>query len=259
MELFRLDGKVAVVTGASRGIGRAIAERLADHGARVVVSSRKLEACQQVVDAIRARGGEAIARVCHIGRKDDLQALVSATEAEWGGIDVLVCNAAVNPYFGPAAGMSDEAFDRVMATNVRSTFWLTNMALPGMAARGGGSVIIISSVGGFQGSNKIGVYNVSKAAEMQIARNIAIEWGRQGVRANCIAPGLIRTDFARALWEDPAILARTVKHSPLGRIGEPDEIAGAAVFLASPASAFMTGQTLVIDGGRLAGYPHLDD
>ena len=259
MQLFRLDGKVAVVTGASRGIGRAIAERLAEHGARVVVSSRKLEACQQVVDAIRARGGEAVARVCHIGRKEDLQALVSSTEAEWGGIDVLVCNAAVNPYFGPAAGMSDEAFDRVMAANVRSTFWLANMALPGMAERGGGSVIIISSVGGFQGSNKIGAYNISKAAEMQIARNIAIEWGRQGIRANCIAPGLVRTDFARALWEDPAILARTVKHSPLGRIGEPDEIAGAAVFLASPASGFMTGQTIVIDGGRLAGYPHLDD
>lgn len=259
MQLFRLDGKVAVVTGASRGIGRAIAERLAEHGARVVVSSRKLEACQQVVDAIRARGGEAVARVCHIGRKEDLQALVSSTEAEWGGIDVLVCNAAVNPYFGPAAGMSDEAFDRVMAANVRSTFWFTNMALPGMAGRGGGSVIIISSVGGFQGSNKIGAYNISKAAEMQIARNIAIEWGRQGIRANCIAPGLVRTDFARALWEDPAILARTVKHSPLGRIGEPDEIAGAAVFLASPASGFMTGQTIVIDGGRLAGYPHLDD
>ena len=259
MELFNLNGKVAVVTGASRGIGRAIAERLAEHGAKVVVSSRKLEACQQVVDAIRTRGGEAIARVCHIGRKPDLQALVSETEAHWGGIDVLVCNAAVNPYFGPAADMPDEAFDRVMNSNVRSTFWLTNMALPGMAARGGGSVIIISSVGGFQGSNKIGAYNISKAAEMQLARNIAIEWGRQGVRANCIAPGLVRTDFARALWEDPGILARTLKHSPLPRIGEPDDIAGAAVFLASPASAFMTGQTMVVDGGRLAGYPHIDD
>lgn len=259
MTLFHLDGKVAVVTGASRGIGRAIAERLAEHGARVVVSSRKLEACEAVVADIHARGGNAHAMACHIGRKEDLQTLVRTTEALWGGIDILVCNAAVNPYFGPAAGMSDEAFDRVLATNVRSIFWLTNMVLPGMAARGGGSVIIISSVGGFQGSNKIGAYNISKAADMQLARNIAIEWGRQGIRANCIAPGLIRTDFARALWEDPGILARTVKHSPLGRIGEPDEIAGAAVFLASPASAFMTGQTLVIDGGRLAGYPHTDD
>jgi NAD(P)-dependent dehydrogenase (short-subunit alcohol dehydrogenase family) len=259
MELFRLDGKVAIVTGASRGIGRAIAERLAEHGARVVVSSRKLDACERVVESIRSRGGESVAKVCHIGRKDDLQALVDDTQALWGGVDILVCNAAINPYFGSAAGMSDEAFDRVMATNVRSTFWLANMAIPVMVGRGGGSIIIISSVGGFQGSNKIGVYNVSKAAEMQIARNIAIEWGRQGIRANCIAPGLIRTDFARALWEDPGILARTVKHSPLGRIGEPDEIAGAAVFLASPASAFMTGQTLVIDGGRLAGYPHTDD
>jgi NAD(P)-dependent dehydrogenase (short-subunit alcohol dehydrogenase family) len=260
MELFDLTGKVAVVTGGSRGIGRAICLRLADHGARVVVSSRKLDACQQVVDEISARGGTAVARACHIARKEDLQALVDATEAEWGAIDILVCNAAVNPYFGPAAEMSDEAFDRVMDCNVRSNFWLSNMVVPGMARRGrGGSVIIISSVGGFQGSNKIGAYNISKAADMQLARNIAIEWGRQAIRANCIAPGLVRTDFARALWEDPGILARTVKHSPLQRIGEPDEIAGAAVFLASPASGFMTGQTMVIDGGRLAGYPHIDD
>jgi NAD(P)-dependent dehydrogenase (short-subunit alcohol dehydrogenase family) len=259
MELFDLSGKVAVVTGGSRGIGRAICLRLAEHGARVVVSSRKLDACQQVVDDITARGGVAVARSCHIARKEELQALVDATESQWGAIDILVCNAAVNPYFGPAAGMSDEAFDRVMDSNVRSNFWLSNMALPGMARRGGGSVIIISSVGGFQGSNKIGVYNISKAADMQLARNIAIEWGRSGVRANCIAPGLIRTDFARALWEDPGILARTVKHSPLNRIGEADEIAGAAVFLASRASGFMTGQTMVIDGGRLAGYPHIDD
>jgi NAD(P)-dependent dehydrogenase (short-subunit alcohol dehydrogenase family) len=237
MELFDLTGKVAVVTGGSRGIGRAICLRLAQHGARVVVSSRKLDACQQVVDEISSRGGTAVARACHIARKEDLQALVDSTEAQWGAIDILVCNAAVNPYFG-----------------------LCNMVLPGMARRGrGGSVIIISSVGGFQGSNKIGAYNISKAADMQLARNIAIEWGRQAIRANCIAPGLVKTDFARALWEDPGILARTVKHSPLQRIGEPDEIAGAAVFLASPASGFMTGQTMVIDGGRLAGYPHIDD
>lgn len=259
MELFDLSGKVAVVTGGSRGIGRAICLRLAEHGARVVVSSRKLEACQQVVDEIAARGGVAVARVCHIARKEDLQSLVDVTEREWGGIDILVCNAAVNPYFGPAAGISDEAFDRIMACNVRSNFWLANMVLPGMARRGGGSVIIISSVGGFQGSNKIGVYNLSKAADLQLARNIAIEWGHSGIRANCIAPGLIRTDFARALWEDPGILARTVKHSPLRRIGEADEVAGAAVFLASPAAGFMTGQAMVIDGGRLAGYPHVDD
>ena len=260
MGLFDLTGKVAVVTGGSRGIGRAICLRLAEHGARVVVSSRKLDACQEVVDAITARGGTAVARICHIAKKEDLHALADATESQWGGIDILVCNAAVNPYFGPAAGMSDEAFDRVMNCNVRSNFWLANRVVPGMAERGrGGSVIIISSVGGFQGSNKIGAYNISKAADMQLARNIAIEWGRQAVRANCIAPGLVRTDFARALWEDPGILARTVKHSPLQRIGEADEIAGAAVFLAAPASGFMTGQTLVIDGGRLAGYPHVDE
>ena len=258
MSLFDLKGKVAVVTGASRGIGRAIALRLAEHGAKVVVSSRKLDACEVVVGEIRAAGGQAIALACNIGRKEELQALVDTTIAEWGGIDVLVCNAAVNPYFGPSVAMPDDAYDRVMNSNVRSNFWLCNMVLPQMAARGGGSIVIVSSIGGFQGSDLIGVYGISKAADMQLARNIAVEWGARNVRANCIAPGLVRTDFARALWENPEILKKTVRFTPMQRIGEPDEIAGAAVFLASPASAFMTGQTIVIDGGRLAGFPRED-
>ena len=258
MHLFDLGGKVAVITGASRGIGRAIAERMAEHGASVVISSRKIEACEEVAAGIRERGGEASAAACHIGRKEDLRALVEGTLARWGRIDVLVCNAAVNPYFGPSAQMSDEAYDRVMNSNVRSNFWLCNMVAPAMAERGDGSIIIISSIGGFQGSDRLGVYGISKAADMQLARNLAVEWGARNVRANCIAPGLVKTDFAKALWDNPEILRKTVQHTPLHRIGEPDEIAGAAVFLAAPAGSFVTGQTIVIDGGRLAGFSRAD-
>ncbi|ONG46534.1 short-chain dehydrogenase [Pseudoroseomonas deserti] len=253
--LFDLTGMVAIVTGASRGIGRAIAERMAQQGARVVVSSRKIEACQEVVDGISSRGGEAIAVACNIGRKPELQALVDATLQKWGRIDSLVCNAAINPYFGPAIDMPDEAFDKIMASNVKSNLWLAHMALPGMAAQGGGSVIIVSSIGGLRGSPVLGGYGISKAADMQLARNLAVEWGPRNIRANCIAPGLVRTDFARALWENPEIYRKRTRDTPLQRIGEPDEIAGAAVFLASRAGSFMTGQTIVIDGGIMAGPP----
>ncbi len=251
--LFDLTGKVAVVTGSSKGIGRAIAERLAEHGARVVVSSRKEDACETVAAGIRARGGQAMVIPCHIARKEALQELVDRTTAAWGGIDILVCNAAVNPYLGPAAGASDEVYERIMGANVRSNFWLCNMVLPQMAARGGGSVIIISSIGGLRGSAQLGLYAISKAADMQLARNICVEWGPKNIRANAIAPGLVRTDFARALWEDPVLYRKRTKDTPLQRIGEPDEIAGAAVFLASKAGSFMTGQTLVIDGGTTIG------
>jgi NAD(P)-dependent dehydrogenase (short-subunit alcohol dehydrogenase family) len=257
--LFDLAGKVAVVTGGSKGIGRAICERLAQHGAKVVVSSRKLDACEQVVEGIRARGGEAVAQAAHIGRKEDLKALVDGTEARWGRIDVLVCNAAVNPYYGPSIGISDDAFDRIMASNIKSNLWLCNMVLPGMAERGGGSAIIVSSIGGFRGSTTLGAYAISKAADMQLARNLACEWGPKGIRVNCIAPGLVKTDFARALWENPDNARKRTRETPLKRLGEPDDIAGAAVFLAAPASAFMTGQTIVVDGGVLAGQPPVSD
>jgi NAD(P)-dependent dehydrogenase (short-subunit alcohol dehydrogenase family) len=253
MSLFDLTGKVAVVTGASRGIGRAIAQRMAEHGARVVVSSRKLEACEAVVQDIRSRGGEALAVTCNIGNKNELQGLVDATLEQWGQIDILVCNAAVNPYFGPSVDIPDEAYDRIMNSNVRSNFWLCNMVAPGMAQRGDGAIVIVSSIGGFQGSDVLGVYGLSKAADMQMARNLAVEWGARNVRANCIAPGLIKTDFARALWENPELHKQSVAHTALRRIGTPDEIAGAAIFLASPAGRYTTGQTIVVDGGRLAG------
>ncbi len=253
MSLFDLTGKVAVVTGSSKGIGRAIAERLAEHGAKVVVSSRKPDACETVANGIRNKGGEATVIPCHIARKEELQNLADRTTALWGGIDVLVCNAAVNPYMGPAAGASDDVYERIMGANVRSNFWLTNMVLPQMAERGGGSVIIISSIGGLRGSPQLGLYAISKAADMQLARNICVEWGPKNIRANTIAPGLIRTDFARALWENPDLYRKRTRDTPLQRIGEPDEIAGAAVFLASQAGSFVTGQTLVIDGGTTTG------
>ena len=251
--LFDLTGKVALVTGSSRGIGRAIAERLAEHGAKVVVSSRKLDACEEVVQEIRARGGEAFAHACNIARKEELQSLVDAALQKWGGIDALICNAAVNPYFGSQLDMPDDAFDKVMNCNVRSNFWLCNMVLPQMAQRGGGSIVIISSVAGLLGTAVIGAYGISKAADMALARNLCVEWGAKNVRANCIAPGLVRTDFAKALWDNPQIYQQTIKAYPLRRIGEPDEIAGAAVFLASPAGSFMSGQTIVIDGGGTVG------
>ncbi len=258
--LFDLTGKVAVVTGSSKGIGRAIAERLAEHGAKVVISSRKRDACEAVAAGITAKGGTATVIPCHISRKEELHALVDGTNQLWGKIDILVCNAALNPYYGPAADCPDEAYDRTMGANVRSNFWLTNRVAPQMAERGqGGSIIIISSIGGLLGSAKLGVYGLSKAADMQMARNLCVEWGPHKIRANCIAPGLVRTDFARALWENPELYTKRTKDTPLQRIGEPDEIAGCAVFLASAAGSFTTGQTIVIDGGTTAGSVGMDD
>ena len=251
MNLFSLAGKVAVITGSSRGIGKAIAERLAEHGAKVVISSRKLEPCQQVAAAINARhgAGTAIAVAANISSKEALRKLVDDTVTQLGPVDVLVCNAASNPYYGPQAGISDEQFRKVLDNNIVANHWLIGMVAPGMVERRGGSIVIVSSIGGLRGSPIIGAYCISKAADMQLARNLAVEYGPHNVRVNCIAPGLIRTDFARALWEDPAALAERSAETPLRRIGEPDEIAGAAVFLASPASSFMTGQAIVVDGG----------
>jgi NAD(P)-dependent dehydrogenase (short-subunit alcohol dehydrogenase family) len=253
--MFDLSGKVAVITGSTRGIGKAIAVEMARHGAQVTVSSRKEDACAAVASEITAAGGAALPFACNINRKSDLQALVDATLARWGRIDILVCNAAVNPYFGPALGMPDDAFDKIMNTNVRSNFWLCNMVLPQMAARRDGAVIIVSSVAGLAGNGNIGVYGISKAADMQLARNLAVEWGPYNIRANCLAPGVVRTDFARALWSDPRLYEQLVRRYPLRRIGEPEDIAGAAVFLASRAGGFITGQTLVLDGGGTVGGP----
>jgi NAD(P)-dependent dehydrogenase (short-subunit alcohol dehydrogenase family) len=254
MKLFDLTGKVAIVTGSSRGIGRAIAEALADHGAKVVISSRKAEACQEVADAINARHeGAAIVVPASISSKEALQNLVDETRRQLGRIDALVCNAASNPYYGPMAGISDDQFRKILDNNVIANHWLIQMVAPEMLEREEGSIIIVSSIGGLKASPVIGAYNISKAADFQLARNLAAEFGPRQVRVNCIAPGLIRTDFARALWENPQTLAAVTMHTPMRRIGEPEEIAGAAVFLASPASTFVTGQAIIVDGGATTG------
>ena len=253
--LFDLTGKVAIVTGSSRGIGLAIAAAMAEHGAKVVISSRKQDACDEVAHAINAQHGDgtAIAVAANISGKEDLQNLVDRTKEAFGRIDVLVCNAASNPYYGPMAGISDEQFRKILDNNVIANHWLISMVAPEMLERGQGSIIIVSSIGGLTSSTMIGAYNISKAADFQLARNLAAEFGPKGVRVNCIAPGLVKTDFARALWENPDTLKAVTRTTPLRRIGEPHEIAGAAVYLASPASTFMTGQTMIVDGGSTIG------
>jgi NAD(P)-dependent dehydrogenase (short-subunit alcohol dehydrogenase family) len=249
MTPFDLTDKVAIITGSSRGIGRAIAETMAGLGAKVVISSRRAEACESVAAAIRARGGEAAVIACNVSRKTEVEALVAGTLAHYGRIDILVCNAAVNPVFGPLAQLSDEAFDKIMGANVKSNIWLANLVIPGMAARGGGAVVIISSIGGLRGSEMLGAYGISKAADFALARALAVEWGPRNVRVNCVAPGLVKTDFARALWEDEARLAVRTARTPLRRIALPEEIGPIAAFLASPAASFITGQIIVADGG----------
>ena len=252
MSLFDLTGRIAVVTGSSRGIGKAIALRMAEQGARVVISSRRQDACQAVADEINAAHGEerAIAVAASISSKDALGELVARTNGSLGPIDILVCNAASNPYYGPMAGISDDQFRKILDNNVLSNHWLVQLVAPQMIERKDGAIIIVSSIGGLKSSVVIGAYNVSKAADMQLARNYADEYGPHNVRVNCIAPGLIRTDFAKALWENPATLKSATASTPLRRIGEPDEIAGAAVFLASTAGRFTTGHVLVVDGGQ---------
>jgi NAD(P)-dependent dehydrogenase (short-subunit alcohol dehydrogenase family) len=249
MGIFDLSGKTAIVTGSSRGIGRAIAEAFALCGAKVVISSRKQDACDGVAAAIRNAGGHAAAIACHVGDKAQLQALVEKTHEVFGGIDILVNNVGANPVLGPLASLSDEAFDRVMANNVKSALWLSNLVLPEMAARKDGAVIFIASIAGLRASEGIAAYGAAKAALMQLARSLACEWGRHNIRVNSIAPGLIKTDFARALWDDEELARRRVAETPLGRLGEPSDVAGAAVLLASPAGSFMTGQTIIVDGG----------
>jgi NAD(P)-dependent dehydrogenase (short-subunit alcohol dehydrogenase family) len=248
-DLFDLAGKVAIVTGSTRGIGHAIATRFAQRGAQVVISSRDAAACEAVAQELREAGGQAIAIAANVGKKEQLENLTAQTVERWGGIDVLVCNAAVNPYYGPLSGISDDAYDRIMNSNVRSALWLSNLAFPHIAARGGGAAIFLSSIAGISGTNVIGAYAVSKTALIGLARSLAVEWGPRGIRVNCLAPGIVKTDFARALWENPAIAEPALARTALRRLAEPDDVAGPAVFLASRAGAFVTGQAIVIDGG----------
>ena len=246
---FDLSGKVALVTGSTRGIGKSIAEEMARAGAKVAVSSRKAEACEQVRAELEQHGYEVLAQPCNVSRKDELQSLVDATVKRWGRVDIAVSNAAANPYYGPLAQIPDEAFDKIMLNNVKSVLWLAAMTLPGMAERGGGSFISVGSIGGILANTVIGAYGMSKAADHHLVRNLAAEWGPKNVRVNAIAPGLIRTDFARALWEDEKRRKEREAATPLRRLGEPKDIGAIAVFLASEAAAFITGQTIVADGG----------
>jgi NAD(P)-dependent dehydrogenase (short-subunit alcohol dehydrogenase family) len=249
MSIFDLSGKTAVITGSSKGIGRAIAEGMAQAGANVVISSRKLEPCVAVATAIRAAGGKAEVIPCHIGDADQRRQLIEETRQRLGAVDILVCNAAINPYYGPIENTPDEIFDRMMSVNVRCNLNLAALVRPGMAERKSGVILIISSIAGISGNVALGAYAITKAADMQLVRNLAVSWGRDGIRVNAIAPGLIKTDFAKALWDNPEILAATLRQTPLGRIGDPGDIAGAAVMLASDAGKFITGTTIVIDGG----------
>lgn len=248
--LFNLEGKVAVITGSTKGIGRSIAETLAQHGAKVVISSRKEGPCADVAKAIRDNGGEAIDIPCHVGKKEQLQDLVDRAIEQWGKIDILVCNAATNPVYGPMSELDDLAYDKIMDTNVKSTFWLCNMVLPQMAELGGGNVILLSSIAAARGTDVIGCYGISKAAEAALSRNLAVEWGPKNIRINSIAPGIVITDFAKALTDDPVRRERAENSTPLRRLGQPIDIAGIAVFLASDASAYITGQTITADGGE---------
>jgi len=249
MSLFDLSGRVAVVTGGSRGIGRAIALECAKAGASVVVSSRKLDACEAVVSEIKAAGGKAGAFACNIGHKPSLEALVGHAVQEFGGIDILIPNAAINPAYGPSSETSDEVWNKVLTSNLTATHWLCQMALPGMAERGGGSVILLSSIAATAGSANLGIYAISKAGEAQLARNLAVEWGPKNIRVNSIAPGVIKTDFAKALYEDPKAATLIARMTCLKRLGEPEDIAGVAVFLASDAAKYITGQFILADGG----------
>ena len=252
MSLFDLSGKVAIVTGSTKGIGKAIAKELAAHGAKVAITSRKANICEEVTQEIRDSGGEATAIPCNISHKDQLQSLVTETRKAYGQIDILVCNAAVNPHFGSALEIPDSAFEKVMDVNIKSNHWLVQMVAPEMIERKDGAIIIVSSIGGLRGSETLGAYCISKAADMQMVRNLSMELGPHNIRVNCIAPGLVKTDFARAIWENPDRHDYRKEKTPLRRIGEPRDIAGIAVYMASEAGAWTTGQTVVIDGGVTA-------
>lgn len=250
--LFQLDGKVALVTGASKGIGEAMARGLAEFGARVVICSRKQQAVDEVADHFRADGLDATGIAANMGNIDDVHALVDNTVATYGGLDIIINNAAANPVFGPVQNTDERAFDKIIEVNLKGPFELCKAAYPVMKQRGGGSIINISSIGGLTPEAGIGIYSASKAAIINLTKAMAQDWGIDNIRVNAICPGLIKTKFSEALWKDESTCERFIKHIPLGRIGEPDDIKGLAVYLASPASAYCTGGIYMVDGGYAA-------
>ncbi|MFL2720349.1 MAG: SDR family NAD(P)-dependent oxidoreductase [Gammaproteobacteria bacterium] len=251
MSLFNLKNKSILITGSSRGIGKSIAHQCALHGANVIISSRKLDACEKTANEINNEVGNEVAFpiAANISDESQLDLLVESTRKQLGKIDVLICNAATNPFMGSMLDMPSEKFDKVMNNNIKSNQVLCNLVLPEMIDRNDGAIIIISSIAAIKGSPILGAYNISKAADVMIVKNIAAEFGNKNIRANSIAPGLIKTDFAKALWENPDILKAVLSTTPMQRIGEPNEIAGVAVMLASDAGNYINGQTIVVDGG----------
>ena len=250
-DLFDLTNRVALVTGASKGMGFSMAEGLAEHGAKVVISSRKLDQCEIAAQRINEKVGaeRAIAIACNIGYKEQLENLVVTTRNRLGPIDILVSNAGVNPFYGKMADIPDGAFDKVMNSNVKSNHWLAQMVAPDMVETGRGSMMITSSTGAFSGSLTLGTYNISKLADIALVRNLAMEYGPNGVRVNAICPGLIKTDFAKALWDNPEAKKNAETNTPLRRLGEADDLKGLAVYLAADASAYVTGQAIAVCGG----------
>ncbi len=248
---FDLSGKVAIISGASKGIGASIAKALAESGAKVIVSSRRQEAVDEVAESFRKEGLEATGVACHVGDPEQLKNLIAQTVATYGGVDILVNNAATNPVFGPIEEADEKVFDKIMDINVKACFSLANLCFPIMKERGGGSIINIASVEGLKPSFGLGLYSVSKAALLMLSQNQAKEWGPHKIRVNAICPGLIQTKFSAAIWKNEAILEQVEKHLPLGRMAQPEEMAGLAVFLASPAASYCTGGVYTADGGHM--------
>jgi NAD(P)-dependent dehydrogenase (short-subunit alcohol dehydrogenase family) len=252
--LFDLRGKVALVTGSSRGLGLASAKAMAEHGAKVVISGRKADAAEAAAAGIRASGGEAIAAACNIGRKQELQGLVDYAKQAWGRIDIVMANAAIHPWVGSVLDLKEETFNKFMQVNVQSSIWLAQMTVPGMLERGYGRFIVVASVVGILGDPLTGTYGLTKAADMQFVRNMAMEFASRGVTANCIAPGTFKTEMARSQWEDEKLVQWYRQRNPSQRFGEVEEIAGLALLLASPSGGYINGQTIAVDGGHTISF-----
>ena len=248
-ELFSLKNKAVVITGSSRGIGKGMAKRFAEFGAKLIISSRKINACKEVESEIIKKGGIAFSKECNISKKNQCEDLIDFCVEKFGKIDVLVCNAASNPYYGDLAKIPDELFDKIMNNNVKSNLWLCKKAIPFLKKRDSSSIIIVSSIAGLQGVKNLGAYSISKTADIGLIRSLAVELGKFNININGLCPGIIKTDFARELWENPDILKDVEGQAPLGRIGTVDEVIGAAILLASNAGSFITGQVITMDGG----------